>query len=167
MASDRATDGSLGAPPASLRVELVASAPPGEAPVEYALTVQSVGRVARGAIVGFTCVNVAAAVAAPGVGSIVTAAAFGSWTYSLFKDGRQTLTVYDRSLVWKQQRHALEGVTRVTASFASAWIWHGDRRCLAFEGTPRQIRWVARLLREVVRVGRLPPELTLPSARAT
>jgi hypothetical protein len=118
-------------------------------------------------MVGLTALNATAAIAAPAVGPIVVAAGLGSLAATRLKNGPETLTVYDSFLVWKHQRHELAGVRRVTVSLTSTWIWHGQHRCLAFEGNPRQIRWVARLLREVVRLGHLPAELTLPTARVT
>ncbi len=156
----------LSPPPGSLLIELTANAPIGDEPPERALSIRSRARALTAVMFGITSLNVATAVVAPAVGPVVVAAVFGSLTASRVKNGPETLTVYDSFLVWKQQRHELAGVRRVSVSMMSTWIWHGEHRCLAFEGNPRQIRWVAALLREVVRLGHLPAELTLPTARA-
>lgn len=158
--------GTLTPPPSSLRVELVANTAIGDDPVERALSIRSRARVLTGVMVGLTALNATAAIAAPSVGPIVVAAGLGSLAASRLKNGPETLTLYDSFLVWKHQRHELAGVERVTVSLTSTWIWHRGHRCLAFEGNMRQTRWVARLLREVVRTGHLPAELTLPQARA-
>lgn len=156
----------LSSPPASLRVELVANPPIGDDPVERALSIRSRARVMTGVMVGLTALNASVAIAAPAVGPILVAAGLGSLAATRLKHGPETLTLYDSFLVWKHQRHELAGVSKVTVSLTSTWIWHGRHRCLAFEGNVRQIRWVARLLREVIRLGHLPAELTLPMARA-
>jgi hypothetical protein len=150
-------------PPRGLRVETLAIPDEEGGPPRRALALTPHRWVRRIALSALVLSSATAFVASPALWSMLL---LGGNGVNLWYFGRAPapFLVHDDHVVFDGTRFELGGVDEVTASISHVFLWRGPGCARVFTGAPWHNRWVASLLREIVRLGHLPAELTLPAA---
>lgn len=126
-----------------------------------AIEVVSRGVARRGVLIALLGGAIGVLVSSPGV---LTAGIVAASAYNLAVLYRrwQPLLVHEGHVTFLGKTIAIADVTDVTWSITRVWLWRGTTRDLVFLGRPTHVRWIARMLREMVRLGHRPIVLALP-----